>query len=232
MTMDADAHNPFQLANSAPDDEAPTASLVDSGHGQQQPPPRSPRRHIAAIFLGLGIMAGLALVIGRLGGSGGRRSDQPLGPPSMEAAAVMAAQPQGLSAHLCNIEHVWMDPACPRYTHLMYLKRERLAYSGLGDRFLQMLVGFAYAIDLNAPLLNVLPELESPSEHGDYEWVNDFFRLDVNLVNMTFEEATRTMPEIEIPNEVNKTTLYEQKIAALQDQCNVVISVNPAHVRY
>lgn len=94
-----------------------------------------------------------------------------------------------------------------------------------------MLVGFAYAIELKAPLLNVLPELESPSEHGDYGWVNDFFRLDVNLVNMTFEEATRTMPEIGIPNEVNKTTLYEQKIAALRDQCNVVIGVNPAHVR-
>ena len=113
----------------------------------------------------------------------------------------------------------------------MFLRKERIAYTGLGDRFLQMLIGFAYAIDLNAPLLNVLPELESPSEHGDYDWANDFFRLDVNLVKMTLKEATRTIPQIEIPNEVNKTTLYEQKIAALQDKCNVVISVNPAHVR-
>lgn len=35
---------------------------------------------------------------------------------------------QALSTYLCDIEHVRMDPACPRYTHLMYLKQERLAY--------------------------------------------------------------------------------------------------------
>lgn len=92
-----------------------------------------------------------------------------------------------------------------------------------------MLIGFAYAIDLDAPLLNVLPKLESPSRHGTYDWVNDFLRLDVNMANMTFEEATATMPEIEVPKEVNGTSLYEQKVAALRDRCGVVISVNPAH---
>ena len=83
-----------------------------------------------------------------------------------QAAAVMAAQPQGLNAHLCNIEHVRMDPACPRYTHLMYLKQERLAYSGLGDRFLQMLVGFAYAIDLNAPCSTCCRSWSRPASTG------------------------------------------------------------------
>ena len=71
-----------------------------------------------AIFLGLGIiMAGLALYMGRrLGGAAGWSDESQQDPPSLRPAAAMtAAQPQkDLSPHLCNIEHVRMDPACPR----------------------------------------------------------------------------------------------------------------------
>lgn len=76
---------------------------------------------------------------------------------------------------LCSFQYQVVDDNCPRFSYA-YINR----YAGLGHKFGDFILSILYALETGSTHVVDLSNFYNTGVHGDYEWVESFFRLGLN----------------------------------------------------